>query len=367
MDKLSHRLWHRDRAATMTFLMASLLSGMMMNRRVFLHRLGVATLGLFLAGTSLAAQKTLLYVYGTLPNKPITRVISAGGPADVLLLSLAPEKMLGLASANKDASRIRYLPTSVAKLPSLGRLSGRGSTLPLEKLIALKPDVIIDVGNVTASYRSQAQRLAAQTRIPYVLVDGNLADAPQQLREVGKLLGVPARAETLAQMAQKILTGAQQTAAQQKGKPALKVYFGRGIDGLETGLAGSIHTEAIEYVGARNVAVAGNQKILSRVSMEQLLVWQPDVVLTQDPKFYQSLQQSKAWQGVAAVKNKRVYLVPSLPYGWLDGPPSINRLLGLLWLQKTVYPSTQTKQIDAQIQAYFKLFYGHDLAAEAFK
>lgn len=338
-----------------------------MKCRVFLQGLAAGALSLLLPLTTLAANKQLLYVYGTLPaNKPITRVISAGGPSDVLLLSLAPEKMLGMASANKDPRRSAYFSATIAKMPAIGRLSGRGSTLSIEKLIALKPDVIIDVGNVTASYRSQAQRLSEQTKIPYVLVDGNLADAPQQLREVGKLLGVPERGNALAQMAASILSSARQTAAAQKGKPALKVYFGRGIDGLETGLAGSIHSEAIEYIGAINVAQSGNKKILSRVSMEQVLVWQPEVLLTQDPQFYQSVLRHKAWQSVKAVKNKRVYLVPALPYGWLDGPPSINRLLGLIWLQKNLYPQAAPSVYDEQIKRYFKLFYDHDLAAGAF-
>ncbi|MBP6860930.1 MAG: iron ABC transporter substrate-binding protein [Neisseriaceae bacterium] len=338
-----------------------------MPRRLFLRTVAIAALALLLPMSAVAASKPLLYVYGAVPSpKAIKRVISAGGPSDVLLLSLAPEKMLGLASANTDPKRRAYFSPAVAKLPTLGRLSGRGSTLPLEKLIALKPDVIIDVGNVTAAYRSQAQRLAQQTQIPYVLVDGRLADAPQQLRELGKLLGVADRGNALAAMAETILKQARQNAAAQAGKPALKVYFGRGVDGLETGLAGSIHTEALEYVGATNVAQAGGKKILTRVSMEQLLLWQPDVVLTQDPKFYQSLHQNKAWQGVKAVKNKRVYLVPSLPYGWLDGPPSINRLLGLIWLQKTVYPGASSRDAAAQIKRYFKLFYGHDLATGQF-
>ncbi|XDZ52694.1 iron ABC transporter substrate-binding protein [Neisseriaceae bacterium CLB008] len=336
-----------------------------MQRRLFLHALIGLALSLWLPLSGAATQQ-LLYVYGTLPtNKPITRVISAGGPADVLLLSLAPEKLLGLASANNDPKRRAYFTPSVAKLPTLGRLSGRGSTLPIEKLIALKPDVIIDVGNVTASYRSQAQRLAAQTKIPYVLVDGRLADAPQQLREVGQLLGVQARANALATMAQEILTSARQSAAAHKGKP-LRVYFGRGSDGLETGLAGSIHSEAIEYLGLTNVARAGGQKMLTRVSLEQVLLWQPEVVLTQDPQFYQSLAKHKVWQGVPALKNQRAYLVPTLPYGWLDGPPSINRLLGVLWLQKTLLNDLSQPAYEAKVQRYFKLFYGHDLAKGAF-
>ena len=53
------------------------------------------------------------------------------------------------------------------KLPRLGRLSGRGSTLSLEALLTLEPDIIIDSGNVE-TYRSLAKRVSDQTGVPCV-------------------------------------------------------------------------------------------------------------------------------------------------------------------------------------------------------
>ena len=44
------------------------------------------------------------------------------------------------------------------------------------------------------------------------------------------------------------------------------------------------------------------------------------------------------WQSVTAVRKKRVYLSPHLPFGWFDYPPGANRLLGLLWLSEILYP-----------------------------
>jgi hypothetical protein len=43
-------------------------------------------------------------------------------------------------------------------------------------------------------------------------------------------------------------------------------------------------------------------------------------------------QPDAVWQAVPAVSNKRVYLAPTVPFGWIDGPPSVNRLIGLAWL-----------------------------------
>jgi ABC-type Fe3+-hydroxamate transport system substrate-binding protein len=68
-----------------------------------------------------------------------------------------------------------FLLPAVRALPELGRLTGRGDTLNLERLLAGRPDVIIDFGSVSATYRSLADRVQAQTGIPYVLIDGRFA------------------------------------------------------------------------------------------------------------------------------------------------------------------------------------------------
>jgi iron complex transport system substrate-binding protein len=38
------------------------------------------------------------------------------------------------------------------------------------------------------------------------------------------------------------------------------------------------------------------------------------------------------------VRAGRVHLSPKLPFGWVDFPPSVNRLIGLWWLAKIFYP-----------------------------
>src|SRR5690606_428623 len=89
---------------------------------------------------------------------------------------------LGEACGDLDDS-LRLAPAQ-SDLPLLGRLAGRGSTMTLEQLVLLAPDLVIDAGSVTATYRSMAERVAQQTGIPYLLVDGRLEESAQQLREV---------------------------------------------------------------------------------------------------------------------------------------------------------------------------------------
>ena len=45
-----------------------------------------------------------------------------------------------------------------------------------------------------------------------------------------------------------------------------------------------------------------------------------------------TLAQFEAWRSLRAVRDGRAFVAPNMPFGWLDEPPSINRLLGLAWL-----------------------------------
>ena len=111
-----------------------------------------------------------------------------------------------------------------------------------------------------------------------------------------------------------------------------RVYYARGPRGLVTGLGGSINVETIELL-ARNAA-GGTPGGLANVSIEQVLLWNPDVIVTIDQDFAASVRNDPVWSSVSAVRENRVHLSPKMPFGWVDFPPSVNRLIGLWWLAK---------------------------------
>jgi iron complex transport system substrate-binding protein len=311
--------------------------------------------------------------YGKLPPPgAINRIVSAGPPADVTLFSLAPEKLLGISAHGLSAEQKQYLPTRIGSLPATGRIAGRGSTFPLERLLALKPDLIVDVGNVGESgtaetYLSSAMRVSSQTGIPYVLVDGRLDRTGQQLRELGALIGEEQRAQRQAALADTIIAGARDVRFRLAGRQRLRTYCAIGATGLQTAGAGALHVEALELAGALNVASATGGQRMMQVSMEQLMAWHPDVIVTQDPNFYRRLKQDALWQSLDAVKKQRFHLAPRLPFSWLTYP-GINRLLGVLWLQNTLYPQWLPRERYEQlVKQYFELFYDYSLSSPALR
>jgi iron complex transport system substrate-binding protein len=341
----------------------------MENRRSFLKKMLVTSLvahfpAILMAETN---QTFLMKSFGELPPpQNIHRVLSAGPVSDVLLLSLVPEKLLGLSTHPLSDLQKPFFSQHLQQLSQTGRFAGRGTTASLEKVIQMKPDVIVDIGSITPTYVSTAERVQSQTNIPYILMNGSLAETPQQLSHLGELLGVKERGQSLADYAQKVLSQTHNIAQKITESSQLKIYSARGADGLETGLAGSIHTEVLDWIGAKNVASGAGEKIISRVSMEQLMLWQPDVIIAMDRHFYDKVQTDPLWQRLPAVKNKRIYYAPKLPFGWLDQPPSINRLLGVSWLAHVLYPELLSYDNYAQnIIEYYQLFYGYSLSHEA--
>ena len=113
--------------------------------------------------------------------------------------------------------------------------------------MALQPNLIIDVGNVTPNYIDQAKRTFEQTGVPYLLLDGKLSETPTTLRYLGKVLGVENLTEPQAKYAEETLKQAVENAS----KFTKTFYLARSADGLQTGQKGSIHMEAIEIVGLK--------------------------------------------------------------------------------------------------------------------
>jgi iron complex transport system substrate-binding protein len=289
------------------------------------------------------------------PGK-VERVYAAGPPASVVVLSIAPDKLIGWTRAFRP-DEAAFVPKKYADLPELGRLTGRGNTANVEVVLKTKPDLIVDIGSTRDTFVSLADRVQEQTKIPYVLLDGRFDAMPSTFRKLGVLLNDEKRGNQLADYLDAAFAEVKKRVAQAPADQHPEVYYARGPQGLQTGLKGSINVEALDFIGVKNVA-AGQAGGLANVGLEQVVLWNPQVIVTNDPNFYREVWKLPVWSKVKAVRDKRVHLSPHLPFGWFDFPPGANRTIGLWWLGKTLYPE-QFKDVDlaAKVREFYKLFY----------
>ncbi len=284
----------------------------------------------------------------------VQRVYPAGPPATVEIYTLAPDLLIGWIEPPTPEAREFLLP-EIAARPQIARLAGRGS-VNLEALKSAKPDVIVDIGTVTADFKSLAEKVQQDSGIPYVLLDGHLDHVGATYRALGQLLGRSEDAENLAAAAENTVAAVTKRSANVPSEARPRVYYARDKSGLQTGFGGSMISEPIEFIGAHNVAAElhGSHGV---ATVEQVRGWDPDIIIASDADFAASVRGDPAWASIAAVKNGRVYLSPKLPFGWVDYPPAANRLIGLWWLGKIFYPDRFPEDIKTLARFFYTMFY----------
>jgi iron complex transport system substrate-binding protein len=293
--------------------------------------------------------------------KDVNTVFAAGPPASILVYIMKPEALTGWPRALRPEER-DYIAEPFRDLPETGRITGRGGEANLERVLEIEPDLIIDFGSVRDTYVDLANRVQEQTGIPYILIDGRFENTPEALRILGEALGVPERGEALAVDVEATFARIEAILQDVPEEERNRVYLARGPEGLETGMKGSINTEIIERVGGRNVADDGGAtRGLVQTSMEQVIVVNPDTIVTWDPNFYGMVFDDPLWQGIDAVQTGRVYLSPTAPFGWIDRPPSLNRMMGLIWMAGLLYPDKWQGDLREDTRAFYKLYYHVDL------
>jgi iron complex transport system substrate-binding protein len=284
----------------------------------------------------------------------VARVYPAGEPAAILLAMLAPDLLLGWPRANTPQACAYMLP-DVCTRPRIAGITGRGDTASTQSIVALQPDLILDVGSTGPRYAALADRVQRETGIPYALLDGGIMGLATSYEKLGRLIGREAAGADFGDYCNMTLGVITNRIAFVPAEKRPRVYSARGPKGLTTALGGSSHGELIELM-ARNVA--GELKgELGEVTIEQIRSWDPDVIVTINPAFASSVRGDPAWALIKAVREGRVHLMAGIPFGWFDAPPSGNRLIGLWWLGKIFYPDLFKDDLRELTSDFYEKFY----------
>ncbi len=294
----------------------------------------------------------------TVPNV-INKVYATSPPATLMVYAMDPGLVAGLNTPIRPTEK-QYLDPRMETLPVVGGWFGQGRVANLEALLALQPDIILVWWwtNSPAMYEKIAQTLAPLgIPVVYMVLD-QLGDYPGAFDFLGELLGREARARKLGRYAETALEEAIHIRENLSAEKKVSVYYAEDADGLSTECHTSIHAQTIPLSGGKNVHRCvqririGKQK----VSMEQVLGYDPQVIFFHDKAFRKRITGDPKWQNIRAVQNGRVYRIPTRPFNWFDRPPSFMRLLGLKWTMHKLYPGMYPIDIESETQAFCRLF-----------
>jgi iron complex transport system substrate-binding protein len=250
--------------------------------------------------------------------RQIDRIAPSGSLAQIALYTLCPGKIIGLAQKYSDSQK-PYIDPAVTALPVFGQFYGSsGGDLNLEAVIAAKPQVIIDIGEKKDTIVSDMDGIAEQTGLPVIFIEATLETMSRAYAVLGGVLGCAQRAAALGAYVDGVLAMAAENRAKIADADRARVLFVQDASGLFVNSAGSIHADVIDYVGAVNVArldfVSGGKG--AEVSMEQIQLWDPDVLIIAPDSIYDTVGKDVLWANITAVKRGAFYEVPALQ---LDG------------------------------------------------
>ena len=297
----------------------------------------------------------------------IESVFSAGPVAAIFLYMVEPDKLLGWNYELNDVEKSIILD-KYQDLPNFGM----GDAVNYEAVIAANPTIAINSGKINDAMVSDCDALSESLGIPVVAVDNELNNSAEAFRFMGELLGVEDHAEELAQYAEQVFTDINALSDIPEEKK-VSVYFGNGEDSLETAPRGSQHAQILDVINAVNVAdleLGDGSRV--QISAEQLLAWDPDVIVVNgEPKADKSgssaaedILSNPDYASLKAVQDQKVYGTPNAPFSWVDRPAGPNRLIGMRWFSALIYPEYIKCDINEEIHKFFNLFYHVDLSDE---
>ena len=297
----------------------------------------------------------------------VTKVAPSGAVATMMLSAIAPEYMCNVNSA-PSASQMEYLPPVLASLPATGQLYGGKSTLNYEELIALGAEILIDMGDYKKGIAEDLDALQAQIGIPCIFIEADLNHMASAFRSLGRILdGKAERAEEVAEFIDRVMWMAGDLSAKVTEEEKLSVMYTSGTDGLGTNAKGSSQAQVIEIVGAENAIEV--EKVSSKgggniVSLEQVYNADPDVILFTADSIYDSVASDPAWANLRAIKEGHFYRIPGDPYVWMSNPPSMNMIMGILWLGNLLYPQYYDYDMAEATVKMFRVLWGCDITAD---
>jgi iron complex transport system substrate-binding protein len=296
----------------------------------------------------------------------IETVFSSSTVTAIFMYTLAPDKLLGWNYELNEMEKSIILE-EYHDLPNFGM----GDSINYEAVIAADPTIAVNVGTINDKMISDCDKLSKSLGVPVVAVDGDLSASAEAYRFMGELLGEEEQAEKLASYAEKTFADIEKMEVPEDKK--VRIYYGNGEDSLETAPAGSAHGQIIDMVNAVNVAdLEMGEGSRVQISAEQLLAWDPDVIVVNgEPKAdtsgasaAEAILANPDYASLKAVQDQQVYGTPNTPFSWMDRPMGPNRIVGIRWLSGLIYPEYLNYNVDEEVKEFFDLFYHVQLTDE---
>ncbi len=300
-----------------------------------------------------------------IPEK-LSRVAFLGGPSGQISYILGVQDRLCAVTKTLTASElVGIFDPSMKSRPAVRTVSGM---VNIEQLIETDPQLVI-AGDL------DGEIVKRKSSIPVAFFGDSMSlgieDVKNEIRFYSSIFQTEERAKAYCDYLDSIAAMIRKRTAGIPEKNRKVIFNGYGTSHLVTLGNDTFMKERFEIAGCRNaaetVSTAGKKEGLhsglGEVSMEQLLQWNPDIIVL-DTGNYEDLAKDSRWMSTKAVKNRQVYIQPAGVFIW-DRPTAEAAVLHPLWLAITAYPE-KFKDISftKEVQKFYREIFHFNLTPE---
>ena len=297
----------------------------------------------------------------------VERIAASGPVAQQVLLTVAPERMVGLSGELTD-EQLAYLGEDLADLPVFGQIYGGKGDFNREAVAAADPQLIIDIGEAKDSLTEELDTLQDQIGIPCVHIDStdlhSYADLYDQLADILD----SEKAAELAEYCRNAVAEVEAVVAEVPEGERPRAAYLLGDTGTNAMARGGFQSGIIDLC-SENVVVVDNPSSSGKgneIGLEQIAIWDPELIVFVGDSIYDTVGDDPAWAELSAIKSGNYFRAPSVPYNWISMPASVNQIIGLQWYARLCYPDRFDDDLRDVVGEYYQLFYGHDLTDEEY-
>ncbi|HWQ73444.1 MAG TPA: ABC transporter substrate-binding protein [Desulfitobacteriaceae bacterium] len=287
----------------------------------------------------------------------VKRIAAAGALNQIILMLGGGDKLVATAQGVQTGFFTKVYPR-IKEIPAAYTGGGPG-VLNMETLLQTHPEVLFG----TAANEAEAETLKSANIATVSLKLVTTEDIKNTIALVGKVLG-PKAEEKATAFNSYYDANIKYASDKSKGLNKVKVFVagGDGLNGtISTTPKEDINTSYIEAAGGVNVCADTYTSGSPTVNIEQVLKWDPDVIIASSRAVYESIiAQDSIWKDLWAVKSKSVYLNPKGVYLW--SVRSAEGALQPLWLIKVLHPEL-CKDLDLKekVREFYKTYYYYDV------
>ncbi|EJU22704.1 oligopeptide ABC transporter, oligopeptide-binding protein [Peptoanaerobacter stomatis] len=226
--------------------------------------------------------------------------------------------------------------------------------LLIENIISAKPDVCVTMTKETAE-------MLEKNNIACVYLEWkDVNDVKNAVNLMGEVLNKQDVAEKYIAYFDEKISQATDLIKDLKEEDKKTVLYGNPIEFTQPHV---IAEWWIEQAGGLSVTNDGRKDGKLEYTMEDLLKWNPQVMIVGNKKQIKEMKENNNYAGITAVKNGDMHVIPTVAHVW--GNRTVEQPLTILWTMYHLYPELmQRETLEQEIKKFYKDFFKYEMSDE---